>query len=253
MHYETFEFLDITAGPQMSSPMLRSGQLLYGQRPTTLQIQRTWSTFVRNLRPSSVVNFANSLASHVVLVLGQHANMKPGKVVILNGPSSSGKTTVSLATRDLHGPACSVVSIDQFYQSVNPARDNNWELFYTLTQVLLDSASSFAKHGFDVVVDTVFERRDCFEACLQSFTGVETRLVGLTAPLEILSARERRRGNRRPGLAREQSVRVHEGFVYDLMLDTSELPVDECAAEILRLFGRSPCTTVTKKGKGAPD
>lgn len=46
--------------------------------------------------------------------------------------------------------------------------------------------------------------------------------VGLTAPLEILEDREKIRPDRRIGSARWQAEHVHEGVVYDLMLDTVE-------------------------------
>lgn len=162
--------------------------------------------------------------------------MNPGRVIILNGPSSSGKTTIAHAVRARRGPSCAVVSIDQFYASIHPRQENDWSLFYSLTEVMFASVAAFAGRGFDVVVDTVFERPECIEACQRALEGVNVSFVGLTCPVDVLECRERARGNRPVGLARGQSGRIHDGCVYDLMLDTSELSVDACAARIIGLF-----------------
>ncbi|MFZ0017309.1 MAG: hypothetical protein WAL10_08230 [Acetobacteraceae bacterium] len=44
----------------------------------------------------------------------------------------------------------------------------------------------------------------------------EVHFVGLFAPLDVLEARERQRGDRLIGLARWQYHRVHSGIAYDL-------------------------------------
>ena len=165
--------------------------------------------------------------------------MSPGRVVILNGTSSSGKTTIAQTVRNRRGPDCAAVAIDQFYSSVHSERENDWSLFCSLSEVLFASVAAFADQGFDVVVDSVFERPACIEACLYALREIHVSFVGLSCPLDILERRERARGNRPNGLARNQSGRVHEDCVYDLVLDTSESSVEECATRILELFDAS--------------
>ena len=58
--------------------------------------------------------------------------------------------------------------------------------------------------------------------------------VGVLAPLHVLEARERQRGDRMIGLARWQYARVHEGMKYDLEVDTSSANPTECA-ELIKL------------------
>jgi chloramphenicol 3-O phosphotransferase len=60
--------------------------------------------------------------------------------------------------------------------------------------------------------------------------------VGVFAPLEILEARERQRGDRTVGLARWQYDRVHKGIAYDLEIDTATATAEECAALIRNRF-----------------
>ena len=52
------------------------------------------------------------------------------------------------------------------------------------------------------------------------------------APLEVLEARERQRGDRLAGLARWQYDRVHRGKKYDLEIDSGSLNPLQCAALI---------------------
>lgn len=95
---------------------------------------------------------------------------EPGRIVVLNGPSSSGKTTIALATRAPLGEACVALSIDDLFRAVHPQRRDDWSLFLSLTKVLFECAASSARRGFAVVVDTVFERPECHLAYLESCT-----------------------------------------------------------------------------------
>ena len=73
-----------------------------------------------------------------------------------------------------------------------------------------------------------------YAALLADFTF---RAVGVFAPLDVLEARERERGDRLIGLARWQYDRVHRGKRYDLELDTSGSTPLECATLIKQKFG----------------
>jgi chloramphenicol 3-O phosphotransferase len=64
----------------------------------------------------------------------------------------------------------------------------------------------------------------------------EVFTVGVFAPLEILEARERHRGDRLIGRARWQYDRVHEGITYDLEIDTSSAMPMTCAGLIKERF-----------------
>ena len=64
----------------------------------------------------------------------------------------------------------------------------------------------------------------------------ELFLVGVFAPLDVLEARERERGNRLIGLARWQYDRVHKDMKYDLEVDTSRATPLECAELIRQKF-----------------
>ena len=78
-----------------------------------------------------------------------------------------------------------------------------------------------------------------------SVQGAQTRqhffdrpiFVGRSAPLPVLEKRERDRGDRMPGLARDQWQRVHDGIAYDFGIDTSQLSANAAAELICSQFG----------------
>jgi len=57
-------------------------------------------------------------------------------------------------------------------------------------------------------------------------------LVGVHCSLEELERRERLRGDRQPGLAREQQATIHTGVIYDIEVDTTSSTPEACALMI---------------------
>jgi len=86
--------------------------------------------------------------------------------------------------------------------------------------------------GFPVILDHVMARREWLDELLSLFEGTPVLFVAVRAPLEVLEQREKDRGDRNAGLAREQFDVVHRHSVYDLELDTSVLSPTQCAQVI---------------------
>ena len=159
-----------------------------------------------------------------------------GRLIVLNGPSSAGKTTLAGAVRTRIGPSIATVSIDQFFPCMHPDVRHSWQLFSTLTDALTWTVVALSNGGLDVIADTVFEREDCFTAMRDAFADRTLRLVAVTAPLHVLEAREHARGDRRAGQARAQHERVLHGLSYDLRLDTHDLTLDDCVDRVSALL-----------------
>jgi chloramphenicol 3-O phosphotransferase len=96
--------------------------------------------------------------------------------------------------------------------------------------------AAMAAAGNDLIVDDVMLGRGEAEEYRALLRDCELRFVGLFAPLAVLEARERARGDRRIGLARWQYARVHSGIVYDLEIDTSAASPQDCAQTIKAQF-----------------
>jgi chloramphenicol 3-O phosphotransferase len=160
-----------------------------------------------------------------------------GTVIVLNGPSSSGKTTLSHAVRDLLGVRAVAVPIDRLFSMRHPAHPVSWEMFSALSEATFAAAAGFARNGFHVIVDTVFERRQCFETAEQVLAAFDRRYVAVTCRIEELELREHARNDRPIGLARRQQHSVLHDVPYDLTVDTAESTVGDCASQIARLLG----------------
>lgn len=130
------------------------------------------------------------------------------------------------------------VAIDRLFAFAHPAHPLDWRLFATLSDATFAIAVTAATAGFDVIVDTVFERRDCLESARRAFATMPHCFVAVTAPVDKLEARERARGNRPSGLARRQHDAVFHDAPYALALDTGAMSVDACAEQIVALFER---------------
>jgi chloramphenicol 3-O phosphotransferase len=175
----------------------------------------------------------------------------PGRVVLLHGTSSAGKTTVARAVQRLSDEPWVLLGIDAFWNAIDErwmehgpsARDGFlWEddarivpgpVGQRLATGMRAAVSAFARAGNDVLVDDVFIDPEWLDGWRTQLEGLELLLVGVLAPLPVLEERERVRRNRIVGEARAQVDVVHRGVDYDLTVDTSRQSPEECARAIL--------------------
>lgn len=92
-----------------------------------------------------------------------------------------------------------------------------------------------AGQGNNLIVDDVLCNGELPDY-LELLSAFDLHVVGVRTPLEVLEAREARRADRIPGLARWQYERVHENMDYNLEVDTSVLTPLECARRIQQRF-----------------
>jgi chloramphenicol 3-O phosphotransferase len=178
-------------------------------------------------------------------------------IILLNGVGSVGKSSIAKALQGITRAPFLHVEMDAF---LNMMPERYWDhpdglTFETVQQdgkpaVVIRSGevaertfrgmrhaiAALARAGNNLIVDDVMledEMAD-YAALLSGFT---LHAVGVFAPLEILEARERERGDRLIGLARWQYDRVHRGKRYALEIDTSAATAPECAERIRRAFG----------------
>lgn len=178
-------------------------------------------------------------------------------VLLLNGPGSAGKSSVARAVQRRAIAPFLHVAMDAFLDMLPERLFGRAEglVFRPVVEAghpalavetgetcrrLLDgipgAVAALAKAGSNVIVDEVLlDGR--IETYRRALAGVDWRLIGLTAPLEVLEDRERRRGDREIGLARWQHGRVLAGLAHDLIVDTAQATPDEIADAICRAFG----------------
>lgn len=173
------------------------------------------------------------------------AAVSPGKIIILNGASSSGKTTILRELQNrMDGPYLDA-GIDRFIWMLpkryldRPLWDDVLGLATQAGNVGLRLFSGMhcairelALCGNNVIADHVLVEPAWLKQCASLFCELPAYLVGVRCPLDVLEERERSRKDRTLGQARAQYPLVHRHAVYDLELDTSLLSVETCVLEI---------------------
>jgi len=184
-----------------------------------------------------------------------------GRVVVLNGTSSSGKSTLANAFRDEQaglGRCWIIWGIDEFFPKLHEqwhAIGDMWvgahsatgprivetpegvrfllgDTMRRLLGVYRDVVATTARAGFDVIVDEVVIDESCWTGWTEALAGLDVTWIGVHCDEAVLEAREQARGDRYPGLARSQMRTVHLFPTYALELDTSTRPVAEAVADL---------------------
>jgi chloramphenicol 3-O phosphotransferase len=168
-------------------------------------------------------------------------------IIWLNGTSSSGKTTLAKELQALLDDHFLHVCFDMFYQMLparfkptTPADSKYVERVHLGFEY---SIPALAKGGNRLIVDYPFHYADSLPRCLGLVSGYTVLYVGVFCPIEVLEQRETARGDRKIGLARNQSERVHMKSEYDVEVDTDKLSPNQAAQKIASALDRVTAPT----------
>jgi chloramphenicol 3-O phosphotransferase len=171
---------------------------------------------------------------------------RKAQIIILNGPSSSGKSTIARALQDLSAELVIHLDLDTFRRMLPPGffdvpdRDTFRARVAHVLYAANRTVAALAAGGDGVILDIVLPRWDILQDAVERFRPYQVLFVGLFCPPEELDRREEERGDRRAGLARGQADWVHRAGTYDLVLDTSRCSPGECARQILETMADPP-------------
>lgn len=179
------------------------------------------------------------------------------RIILLNGVGSSGKSSIAKALQQIASEPFLHVEMDAFIDMLPAASFNQPDgiTFETAQQhgkpvVIIHvgpaaaramrgmrhAIAAMAAEGNNLIVDDVMLGAEKAAAYAQLLRPFEVSRVGVFAPLNVLEARERQRGDRLIGLARWQYDRVHSGMDYDLEVDTAITSAMACAELIKQRF-----------------
>ncbi|MCH6160571.1 chloramphenicol phosphotransferase CPT family protein [Streptomyces marispadix] len=173
--------------------------------------------------------------------------MTAGRIIFLNGTSSSGKSSIA---RELLGILDDGVFFHMAVDGFNAMRTKR-----SLPQQDLDAAlrrtrmgfhrsiAAMAEAGNDVVVDHVLSEPWRLIDCLTVLCPQDVVFVGVHCSREELARREEARGDRPSGLAALQYDVVHQHGDYDFECDTTARSPRECAALIKEFLPHRPRET----------
>ncbi|MFI0721572.1 chloramphenicol phosphotransferase CPT [Streptomyces sp. NPDC021224] len=169
------------------------------------------------------------------------------QVIVLNGGSSSGKSSIARCLQEILPEAWLSVSVDTFVDALPPRLREGGEglvigpggevttgpAFDELDAAWLAGIAATARAGAHVVVDDVFLGGPRSRArWSRALTGLDVLWVGVRCAPEAATAREAARGDRTPGMAAKQAALVHEGVPYDLEVDTTSTSAADCARAV---------------------
>lgn len=204
-----------------------------------------------------------------------------GIVIILNGPSAAGKTSIQNELQKKSKQFYLKVGIDTFFDALLPAPDlSAFEKTKELSQYTNDgilirqvrlkidkeghqivpltigpagdlvihgmhaAIEAYAQQGNNLVVDYILYKPEWLANLVNALKNNKTvYFIGIKAPLHVLEEREKKRATSPVGHARSHYNTVHTNMVYDLELDVSALTPEQSAAKIQQFIENNPSPT----------
>lgn len=158
-----------------------------------------------------------------------------GKIILINGPSSVGKSTLARGLQAKLEEPFWHYSFDHLRvadANVLPmarirSKEFDWAaLRPAVFEGFHRSLAAFAGAGNNLIVDHIVETQAWMDRLVDLLAAFDVFFIGLHCPLPELERREAARGNRRMGEARADFAVVHNHCQYDLEL-TSTRPVEQ--------------------------
>lgn len=182
----------------------------------------------------------------------------PGKLVVLNGGSSAGKTSLAHALQDQFEEPYLLLGIDAFWFSIPPRQldldrvepryytwrvyeENGKEYFEIVPGPILDQVMAgryrairaYLDLGLNVIADEVLWKCQWLEDALRLLDGYEVYLIGVEVSDSEGARREHDRGDRHEGWNRGSARAAHRNCGrYDLEVDTTSLSPAAAANKI---------------------
>jgi chloramphenicol 3-O-phosphotransferase/GrpB-like predicted nucleotidyltransferase (UPF0157 family) len=168
-------------------------------------------------------------------------------IIVLNGGSSSGKTSIARCLQGLLPEPWLILGVDDLVAAMpSPAPGQEPLLdfgaegqvnvgpgFYALEAAWTAGAAAIARADVGVIVDEVFLGGGRSQARVRrGLAGLTALWVGVRCSATVAASREALRPDRVPGMAMSQAEAVHDGAAYDVEVDTTETPAEACAQVI---------------------
>ncbi|WP_165763776.1 chloramphenicol phosphotransferase CPT family protein [Halalkalibacter urbisdiaboli] len=177
------------------------------------------------------------------------------QIIVLNGTSSSGKTSIAKELQTVLEEPYTYIAIDQLAEFLEsylpegytPNKQNEdkqlTEAFHfirpSMVSLFHHTIKTLAMLEHRIIVDHVILDKEWLEECLGLLADEPVLFVGIYCSIEELERREKERGDRKLGLAKLQLDHVHQYANYDLEIDTTNNSARECAKAIKNFLEKS--------------
>src|ERR1700733_4575853 len=174
------------------------------------------------------------------------------RVIVLNGGSSSGKSSLARCLQSLLPDPWLTLGVDTLIEAMRVALwQSNTGLsvasdgqittgaaFRALEAAWIRGVAAMAHAGAGVIVDEVFLSGGVAqERWKVALHGLRVLWVGVKCDPHVAAEREAARADRDPGMAMSQAHLVHRGVAYDVEVDTTHASPEECARIIIDRLG----------------
>jgi chloramphenicol 3-O phosphotransferase len=174
--------------------------------------------------------------------------MNKGKIILLNGASSSGKTTIAHALRDVLSEPYHIVQIDAFLEMLpNQSRPVTEDLAFQASIILNTTVKFLSDMGHNIIIDHVITSKQIFEAFAKIFKNYPVFMVKITCPIHEMLRREKARGDRVIGTSESSVPYIYPDEIYDIIIDTYVNSPEECAMNIADLLKSNNKPSAMKK------
>lgn len=206
---------------------------------------------------------------------------KAGTIILLNGTSSSGKSTILKELQAL-SPDVVILRVDDYYpeELIQKALKYGWqkdsgidpwaylhqyltaktgkyyfdvelrEQFFNATSFLYSKAKEFAAQGKTVIIDTVLEHKKTYQEAFEYFKNDQFHMMLIYCPMDILL--ERVQARNRSGIADEQrnAFLSFEQFphMYKLKESENQLAIDTVNTNTLKAALETAIQDLVKQG-----
>lgn len=181
--------------------------------------------------------------------MSSDADLYP-RCILLNGTSSSGKTSLAKALQELFPVVFLNFSIDSILYALpqsdlaamingTPIRRVEYR-YERLVDGFHAAAAALLASGNRLIVDNAMTRPAWKAAFDEAVAGHRTFKIGVTCDPEEARKRELKRGDRAIGTVDREMPLVHEGMAYDLVVDTTQAPASAIADLIIRQIVVAP-------------
>jgi chloramphenicol 3-O phosphotransferase len=179
-------------------------------------------------------------------------------LIVLNGSSSAGKTTIAQELRPLLSEPCIVTGFDDILDRVQPFGRENGNFLHRLVRPFRIMWFQFtdgrlklfkqlhreivvhSKAGRNIIVDTALMDKRALLDAAECFAPLGGFFIGVKPPLDVSEHWEAARGDRPMGHARAHYNLIHAHGIYDLVLDPSQMTPQECARTIMNRIQSPP-------------
>lgn len=166
--------------------------------------------------------------------------MNKGRIIYLNGVTSSGKTSIVEALQNREDCYFYVVANDLFEQMIGDRflQEDYWQHLSRVILLMYHTAKLFSDMGHDVLIDGILVERSeitpHYQQMMDILSDNPLSIVEVNCPLEICRERNIARGDRYETQSQEQAELMSENIQYAMTVHTDKHTPEECAEAIVR-------------------